>query len=123
MRILAFLLLFFCSLAFGEADPSEELLLLSDLQARGYSVSEPLSVQFLEAESLAELENDAPRVPRVPFGFANAAWQRLKSKVEPGDVIVRAKSPPKAWRDLAGWRGLLLVREGIVIDSLTEEVS
>jgi hypothetical protein len=83
----------------------------------------PLSVEEIERDSLEQLKSEAPRVPQVPFGFANANWEEFKSQVKPGDEIVRVRSPPKSWESLSGWEGLVLVRDGIIIASIAERVS
>jgi hypothetical protein len=95
---------------------------LADLIERGFEISSPLSVEEIERASLAEFAGLA-RVPQVPFGFKNAEWETFKSRMEPGDVIVRARSSAASWAGLAGWRGLLLVRAGLVVEAISEAVS
>jgi hypothetical protein len=101
----------------------EEVVQLAELEALGYTRSDPLSIEEIERESLEELKSGAPRVPQVPFGFANEDWEEFKLQYQPGDTILRVRSPPKSWQSLAGWEGLILVRDGTIIASIAERVS
>jgi hypothetical protein len=121
LRTLIIVALFVASCAFAGEGP-EEPVLLSVFLATGFVLSAPLQVEDLERASLAEIAG-SDRIPQAPFGFSNSKWQAFKLLVQPGDVIVRARSSPESWRSLAGWRGLLLVRDGVVIGIFTEAVS
>ena len=92
---------------------------LSDLLARGYTVSNAPAIADLERESLKEMKGYAPRVPQIPFGFNNARWEAFKAKMKPGDVIFRVRSSQEdGW-----WEGLILVRGDIIIDELVESIT
>jgi hypothetical protein len=60
---------------------------------RGYSISQPLTVAEVEAKSLQELQNAPRSCPKVPFGYANASWVKLKEHIQPGDEILFIRSP------------------------------
>jgi hypothetical protein len=107
------------SLAVSAAD---ELVPLQQLRERGYSISEPLSLAAIEQASLEQIAK-SPHAPQVPFGLINAQWEEFKSKAKSTDVILRVRSPSDSWQSLAGWAGLVLVRDGIIIASITERVS
>jgi len=96
---------------------------LDDLLERGFTHSAPLSIAEIEQKSLEELKVDSSRVPQLPFGFANGDWEEFKAQVKPGDEILRVCSSPDSWASLAGWEGLVLVRDGIIIASITETIS
>ena len=91
--------------------------------AEGWHASKPLDIGALERESLERLRDEAPRVPPVPFGFANDAWTAFKQRVRPGDTVVLLTSPDGSWGRSAGWRGYALVRDGIVVARFTTMVS
>jgi hypothetical protein len=55
---------------------------------------------------------------RKPFGFLNAKWEELKTRMQTGDEIWTFRSPPETWQDLAGRAGVALVREHKVIDAV-----
>jgi hypothetical protein len=56
---------------------------------------------------------------KLPFGFMNPEWVRLKQKMERGDQLWEFSSPADYWANLAGSGGIALVRNGKVIDTLT----
>lgn len=50
-----------------------------------------------------------------PFGFNNEKWQALKSMMQPGDELWIFCSSAESWKDLAGRRGIVLLRNGEAI--------
>jgi hypothetical protein len=82
-------------------------------EKRGYSISQPLTVAEIEAKSLEELQNAPHRCPRVPFGYINAHWIRLKDQIQPGDEILFISSTEKSVHILEGY---ILVRKNKIID-------
>jgi hypothetical protein len=72
-----------------------------DLRTRGCRASGPLNVRLFEQESLEKMEL-GPRVPPLPFGYKNAAWQRFKDLAHPDDEIFRVDYHS---RPLVGWGG------------------
>ena len=70
------------------------------------------TIEELEA---AHLSTDDGRVPHVPFGFLNDAWNQFKSQILPGDKIFDFTTSPESWKKLAGRQGYVLVRDGVVI--------
>jgi len=64
----------------------------------------------------AEAEHTPPHLK--PFGHQNAKWEALKSRMRPGDELWTYQSPPDSWKALHGRRGIALVRNGSVIDSI-----
>lgn len=69
------------------------------------------SVAEAEAESLQRLKG-ATGVPKLPFGFSNAAWLNLTGKMQPGDTLHRY-----ATRDEGGH---LVLRKGCLVGQLME---
>ncbi len=65
-------------------------------------------------------EAEATHTPRggKPFGFLNAKWEALKSRLRAGDELWIYRSPPASWEDLHGRMGVAVVRNGTVIDSI-----
>ena len=72
---------------------------------------EPLSVAEAEAKSLEEMKK-TPKAPQVPFGYQNAKWEALKSKMRPGDKLFQYSA--------GGHGGHVLVRNGCIVFLLTE---
>jgi hypothetical protein len=93
-----------------------------ELEKNGYRVvSGPLSVAAIEQEELAEMK-EHPHAPQAPFGHINDEWENLKAGMRPGDEIFRVDyfyhgnySEPQG-----GWRGLVWVRDGVIVESLVE---
>ena len=81
---------------------------------KGMRLSKALTVDQMERESLAELSAGAGRVPQVPFGFANAAWNEFKAEVRPGDTIHAFSEGHSS--------GHVLVRKGCVVRILIGSV-
>jgi hypothetical protein len=50
-----------------------------------------------------------------PFGFNNQKWEALKSTMQPGDELWIFCSSAESWKDLAGRRGIVLLRNGQAI--------
>jgi len=50
-----------------------------------------------------------------PFGFNNEKWEALKSMMQPGDELWIFCSSAESWKDLAGRRGIVLLRNGEAI--------
>ena len=81
-----------------------------------------------ERISIAEAEHRFTPIPddrtnhvpelRKPFGFVNAKWEELKTRMQTGDEIWIFRSPPETWQDLAGTAGVALVREHKIIDAV-----
>jgi hypothetical protein len=91
---------------------------VSEHVKEGWYVSGPMTIHEVELQSLEELRSAAPRVPQVPFGFANADWITFKNKMEPGDTLVRFSSSGPGL-----WIGYAIVRSGVMIDTFTVTVS
>ena len=118
--------LFICGLLLSVgivAVAAEAAQKISELVAAGWSISKPLSVSAAERQSLKEVRSGAPRVPQVPFGFANTEWVAFKAKLRPGDILVRLVAPSSAWSSSAGWDGYAIVRSGVVVATFTVLVS
>jgi hypothetical protein len=103
----------------GDAAPQR----IKDLAAAGWSISKALSIQEVERQGLEEVRSGAPRVPQVPFGFANGEWIEFKAKLMPGDVLVRLAAPTANWGNSAGWEGYVIVRSGVVVATFVTVVS
>ena len=58
-----------------------------------------------------------------PMGFANDAWEELKSLMQPGDELWEYCSSKESWRRCMGRSGLELVRNGIVVASIIHRMN
>jgi len=54
----------------------------------------------------------------VPFGFINDEWQELLARMQDGDELWEFESPPETWENLAGRKGIALIRECQVVASI-----
>ena len=121
LRIFVFLLLATISCIAIAGDDSQKSV--KDLAAAGWSISKPLSLSTVERQAPEAVRDGSPRVPQVPFGFANADWVAFKTKLMPGDTIVRMIAPSAFWANSAGWDGYAIVRSGVVVATFTILVS
>lgn len=46
------------------------------------------------------------------------SWSKLLKQMQPGDELYEYVSCPHSWAHLAGWSGIILVRNGETIDSI-----
>src|SRR5687768_15003418 len=42
-------------------------------------------------------------------------WAELKKRAQPGDELWTFRSPDEYWNQMMGWQGLLLIREGRIV--------
>ena len=82
---------------------------------QGYTISQPLSIQKIESDSIKALRKEPAGVPRVPLGYRNHQWECLKAMVRPGDQIVFMRSSPESWDGDYGDEGYALIRDGNII--------
>lgn len=80
----------------------------------------PLSVDNLEKQAPAVSKG---RTPLREFGFGSVQWQKIKSQMQPGDELYRFRSPPETWANLRGRAGIVLVRDGKVIEMLVTSLN
>jgi hypothetical protein len=71
----------------------------------------------------SNIEDDPQRVREFPellkpFGFINASWENLKSKMQDGDDLWEYISGGDSWVSRSGREGIALVREGKIIDEI-----
>lgn len=98
---------------------------LSKYIENGWHISEPMTVEEIEKNKLAEITEylnkpDARKdVPKLPFGFANGEWEEFKTRLKPRDEIREIMSPPESWQALAGWQGYVIVRKKHVVWDMT----
>lgn len=116
--------LLICLLATSSlASAGDSASTLMELLDSGWSVSDPLTVETVEAQSLAKLRGylDGPNarkdIPQLPFGFLNDSWRQFKKQIQPDDNLLLLASPAESWEQLWGWRGYIIVRNGTVVDS------
>jgi len=72
----------------------------------------PQTVAEIEAHSIQELRSAPSHIPRVPFGKSNAEWVALKSRLHPGDRIIKFRTP------ITG--GYVAIRQRCLVWQLTE---
>lgn len=68
-------------------------------------------VTVSEIESDPILDHSQPMSPDCP------EWTELKSKMLPSDELWTFRSPDTEWDRHMGWQGIILVRNGVVIDA------
>jgi|GEM_PF-1461028 len=91
------------------------------MNARGrqYKIRGPLTIAQLETE-LFERPLESGDIAGIS---ANAdflrAWSRFRDSYEVGDEFYFVDSDEWSWRQLAGWRGYVLIRKNEVVSSLT----
>jgi hypothetical protein len=77
-----------------------------------YQTIGPLTVQELEAESLRNWDKKQEQlegsVPRIPFGKANAEWQKFLRQLRTGDKLFMY--------DEGCCTGIIIVRKGCIVD-------
>ena len=93
-----------------------------DMFGQGSIVEPRTSLSEIERESLREIQK-CGHCPKVPFGFANDSWNRLKAKVQNGDELVFFRNSKHAWEQLAGAEGYALIREGRIVDAFLTGMS
>ncbi len=73
-----------------------------------------MTIDEVEAKSLAEMATDPKRLPQVPFGFANRSWIEFKKQVQLGDKLVKYEG--------GGLGGYLLLRQGCFVAAFNTTV-
>lgn len=75
----------------------------------------------LEAENMVERKNLWPQP--VPFGFMYPEWKQLLAQQQPGDELWTFSSSNESWEEMAGRKGIALVRQGEVVDHIVTEMN
>lgn len=79
-----------------------------------------LSDSFLrwrvERTTVAELECKPVFHLESPLSDSFEEWRILKGKLQPGDELWTFCSPQELWDRRMGWQGILLLREGQVVE-------
>ena len=84
----------------------------------GYRVVRQYTIDEAETEHAVRI-----RGKFVPFGYCNEQWCELLAQMQDGDQLWLASSPDKEWDALMGFEGILLVRNGIVVDSFVTTIN
>lgn len=69
-----------------------------------------------EVETLHAVQDERLGPTPVAFGFINDKWKRLTAHMQPGDELWEFRSPPESWQHLCGLAGIVLIRDGTMID-------
>ncbi|MEW8256266.1 MAG: hypothetical protein AB2747_18050 [Candidatus Thiodiazotropha taylori] len=96
----------------------DEIYTLKRLQTEGWSISEPLLVEEIERESLAEIRKENERIkvlPLLPFGYQNEQWIGFKKHMLKGERLYYISTPESYWKKLRGTAGYAILREGKVV--------
>lgn len=89
------------------------------------SLDKRRQITIEEAEATHIPKNQDPervrKYPELlkPFGFMNDEWEDFKSKMQDGDLLWEFCSDQDSWDNLAGRAGIVLVRDGQAIASIT----
>ena len=86
--------------------PDSDDLIISWLQQQ-------TTVEQAEADNMVIDEDLGPEP--VPFGFINEEWQQLLATMQEGDELWEFESPPETWENLAGRKGIALIRDCRVV--------
>jgi hypothetical protein len=54
-----------------------------------------------------------------PFGFQNDVWEALKAQMQAGDELWEYCTDRGSWQQLMGSAGIVLIRDGEVVASIT----
>ena len=78
---------------------------------------EQVTVAQAEAANPGIRDERVERNPNAakPFGFNNEKWEALKALMKPGDELWIFSTPAESWQNLAGRRGIVLLRDGKAI--------
>jgi len=71
-----------------------------------------------EAESKNLIFDSRLGAKGVPFGFGYAAWKALIGQMIEGDELWEFVSPADTWQEQGGRAGIVLVRNGEVVDAI-----
>jgi hypothetical protein len=75
-----------------------------------------ITIQDAEAKNMVKIGDQF-----IPFGNINFQWKSILDRLQEGDELYEFESPSESWKNLAGRKGIALVRDGeIVIDLVTE---
>ncbi|MBN1798382.1 MAG: hypothetical protein JW822_07380 [Spirochaetales bacterium] len=96
-----------CQTIFAQTPcPDSDNLIISWLQNR-------TTVEQAEADNMVTLEDLGP--DPVPFGYINEQWQEFLAQMREGDELWEFESPPETWDNLAGRKGIALIRDCEVV--------
>lgn len=82
---------------------------------------EKISVK--QAEEMYMVKNEELGPEPVPFGFMNGFWRYFKSIIQEGDELWTFSNSRKEWMQLAGRKGVCIVRDGEIIHSMLTKMS
>ena len=71
-----------------------------------------------QAEASHAVSDDRLGPAPVAFGHINASWKKLVAQMTPGDELWEFSSPPESWADFMGLAGIVLVRQGEIVDQI-----
>lgn len=83
----------------------------------GYVVERQLTVEQAESENKVTFGHLWWK-KQIPFGHRNDEWQKLLAGMIEGDQLWYYVAPKEDWDRLMGFEGILLVRDGKVVDSI-----
>ncbi len=101
-----------------QAVADEKEYTLQRLENEGWSISEPQSVEEIEAESLNQLKklgDERDGIPLVPFGFQQKSWLSFKKLIKKDEKLYYISAPESDWDQLRGTAGYAIIRDGKVI--------
>ncbi|TWT60891.1 hypothetical protein [Rubinisphaera italica] len=84
----------------------------------GYRVVRQYTIEEAETEYAVKI-----RGKFVPFGYRNEQWRKLRAQMQEGDQLWLASSPDEEWDALMGFEGILLVRNGHVVNSFVTKMN
>jgi hypothetical protein len=77
-----------------------------------------ISVQEAEAKNMVKIGDQF-----IAFGNINFQWKEILDRLQEGDELYEFESPSESWKNLAGSKGIALVRAGEIILDITTEMS
>lgn len=96
----------------------EDVYTLKRLKLEGWSISQPISVDKVEQDSLLEIRKEKNRIrelPLVPFGYQQEKWLGFKALLKENEKLYLISSPESEWNQLRGTKGYAIIRNGKVV--------
>ena len=114
------LLLPLCLLAFAHSAVAEPVPGRCENSSMVGHLSDPLSIAEIERDEMRELPSELlikSELSKAPFGQNYRAWVDFKSRLLPGDQVVRYKSDGYVSLGRRGAAGYASIRAGCVIET------
>lgn len=82
----------------------------------------PLAIIEIEKKHTVEINNNGKK-EKLPFGYLNEDWNKLKTKMMPGDKTFEFKTGPESWHQLSGRKGIIVMRGNKVVGEIITKMN